>query len=151
MPTQPVLIAGQWRAAKAGGTFHAENPATGEKLPGEFPVSTWADCDDALNAAAEAAAILRTLPPEQIAKFLTRFAERIEARKSELVETAHAETALPKAPRLADVELPRTTNQLRQAAAAALEGSWALPTIDSKLNIRSVLASARPGVGVRAE
>jgi NADP-dependent aldehyde dehydrogenase len=33
--------------------------------------------------------------------------------------------------------LPRTTNQLRQAADAALEGSWAQPTIDTKLNIRS--------------
>jgi NADP-dependent aldehyde dehydrogenase len=144
MPTQPVLIASQWRAAKAGGTFQAENPATGEKLPGEFPVSAWADCNDALNAAAEAAAFLRTLPPEQIAQFLTRFAERIEARKSELVESAHAETALPKAPRLADVELPRTTNQLRLAAAAVLEGSWALPTIDSKSNIRSVLGPLGP-------
>jgi 2,5-dioxopentanoate dehydrogenase len=144
MPTHPILIAGQWRVAKASGTFHAENPATGEKLPGEFPVSTWTDCDDALNAAAVAASILRATPPEQIAKFLTRFAERIEARKAELVETANAETALPKAPRLADVELPRTTGQLRQAAAAALEGSWALPTIDTKLNLRSVLAPIGP-------
>jgi NADP-dependent aldehyde dehydrogenase len=143
MPTYPVLIAGQWRAAKAGGTFQAENPATGEKLPDEFPISSWADCDAALNAAAEAAAILRALPPEPIAKFLTRFAERIEVRKAELVETAHAETALPKSPRLADVELPRTTGQLRQAA-AALEGSWALPTIDAKLNIRSMLAPLGP-------
>ena len=144
MPTQPVLIAGQWRTAKAGGTFQAENPATGEKLPGEFPVSAWSDCDAALNAAAEAAAILRATPPELIAKFLICLAERLEARKAELVEIAHAETALPKSPRLADVELPRTTGQLRQAAAAALEGSWALPTIDAKLNIRSVLAPLGP-------
>jgi NADP-dependent aldehyde dehydrogenase len=144
MSLQPVLIAGQWRAAKAGGTFHTENPATGEMLPDEFPVSTWADCDGALAAAAGAAIILRTTSPEQIAKFLTRFAERIEARKSELVEIAHAETALPKTPRLADVELPRTTGQLRQAAAAALEGSWAMPTIDTKLNIRSMLAPLGP-------
>ena len=141
---QPVLIAGQWRPAQASGTFHAENPASGERLSGEYPVSTWADCDVALNAAAEAARILRASPSEQIAKFLTRFAERIEARKSELVEIAHAETGLPKLPRLADVELPRTTGQLRQAAAAALEGSWALPTIDTKLNIRSVLAPLGP-------
>lgn len=141
---QPVLIAGAWRAAKASGAFRAENPATGEMLPDEFPVSTWADCDTALNAAAEAAAKLRVVPPEQIADFLTRFAERIESRKTELVETAHAETALPKAPRLADVELPRTTNQLRQAAAAVLEGSWALPAIDTKLNIRSLLAPIGP-------
>jgi NADP-dependent aldehyde dehydrogenase len=87
---------------------------------------------------------LRATPPEQIAKYLTRFADRIEARKTEIVEAAHAETSLPKAPRLADVELPRTTNQLRQAAAAALEGSWALPTIDTKLNIRSMLAPLGP-------
>ncbi|HEY5041912.1 MAG TPA: aldehyde dehydrogenase (NADP(+)) [Verrucomicrobiae bacterium] len=144
MPPQPVLIAGEWRAAKAGGTFQAENPATGEKLPDEFPISAWADCDAALNAAAAAATILRATPPEPVAKFLTRFAERIEARKSELVEIAHAETALPKSPRLADVELPRTTGQLRQAAAAALEGSWAQPTIDTKLNIRSTLAPIGP-------
>jgi NADP-dependent aldehyde dehydrogenase len=144
MPTHPVLIAGHWHAAKPSETFHAENPATGEILPGEFPISTWANCDDALNAAAEAATILRTTTPEQIAKFLTRFAELIEARKTELVEIAHAETGLPKAPRLADVELPRTTGQLRQAAAAALEGSWAMPTIDAKLNIRSMLAPLGP-------
>src|ERR1035437_9717362 len=93
MSTQPVLIAGQWRPAQASGTFHAENPANGERLSGEYPVSTWADCDIALNAAAEAARILRATTPEHIAKFLTRFAERIEARKSEIVETAHAETA----------------------------------------------------------
>ena len=57
---------------------------------------------------------------------------------------AHAETGLPKAPRLAEVELPRTTGQLRQAAAAARDGSWALPTIDTKLNIRSLLAPIGP-------
>ncbi|MDR3458113.1 MAG: aldehyde dehydrogenase family protein [Verrucomicrobiae bacterium] len=144
MSQSPVLIAGQWRTAKAGSTFHAANPATGEKLAAEFPISTWADCEAALNAAAAAAAILRTTPPEQIARFLTRFAERIEARKVELVETAHSETALPKAPRLGEVELPRTTNQLRQAAAAALDGSWAMPVIDAKLNIRSMLAPLGP-------
>jgi NADP-dependent aldehyde dehydrogenase len=33
---------------------------------------------------------------------------------------------------------------LRQAAAAALEGSWALPTIDTQLNIRSMLAPLGP-------
>ena len=60
MAKEPVLLAGQWRAAKTTGTFYAENPATGEKLPGEFPISAWSDCDTALSAAAEAAAILRT-------------------------------------------------------------------------------------------
>jgi alpha-ketoglutaric semialdehyde dehydrogenase len=144
MSLQPVFIAGQWRAAVSGGTFRAENPATGETLPDEYPVSAWADCDAALNAAAGAADILRASPPEPVAKFLTRFAELIEARKTELVEIAHAETGLPKAPRLADVELPRTTGQLRQAAAAALDGSWAMPVVDAKLNIRSRLEPIGP-------
>ncbi|HWA99852.1 MAG TPA: aldehyde dehydrogenase (NADP(+)), partial [Pirellulales bacterium] len=57
---------------------------------------------------------------------------------------AAAETGLARKPRLADVELPRTTGQLRQAAAAAVEGSWALPTIDTKLNIRSRYAPLGP-------
>jgi NADP-dependent aldehyde dehydrogenase len=144
MPAQPILIAGQWRPAQSIAAFQAENPATGDRLPGEYPISSQADCDAALNAASDAAAILRATPPEQIALFLTRFAGRIEARQSELVESAHAETALPKTPRLTEVELPRTTGQLRQAAAAALEGSWALPAIDTKLNIRSLLAPLGP-------
>ncbi len=144
MLIHPILIAGQWCPAKTSGTFYAENPATGETLPDAFPISTWADGDAALDAAVAAAGELHKIPPDQIAKFLTRFAERIEARKADIVEAAHAETALPKAPRLADVELPRTTGQLRQAAAAVLEGSWALPTIDTKLNIRSVLAALGP-------
>ena len=148
MALQPILIAGQWLPANAASTFHAQNPATGEKFSEEYPVSTWADCDAALSAAVEAAAVLRAAPPVQLAKFLTRYAERIEARKPELVEIAHAETALAKAPRLADVELPRTTDQLRQAAAAALDGAWALPTIDAKLNIRSVLAPIGPVLAI---
>ena len=144
MSPHPVLIGGAWRAANSSGTFGSENPATGERLPDEFPISTWADCDAALDAAVDAARELRVTPPEQIARFLTRFAERIEARAGELVDAAHAETGLPKKPRLADVELPRTTGQLRQGAAAVIEGSWALPTIDTKLGIRSMLAPIGP-------
>ena len=125
-------------------TFQAENPATGEPLPEVYPVSGWDDCDAALTAAAKAARSLRRVPPERLAALLERLAERIERRAGELVETAHAETGLPKQPRLADVELPRTTNQLRQAAAAAREGSWMLPTIDTKLNIRSCLEPLGP-------
>src|SRR6476661_622300 len=99
MTTHPVLIAGEWRPATATGAFRAEDPATGEVLPDEFPVSAWADCDAALDAAVEAATALRSTPPEQLARFLTRFAERIEARASELVETAHLESGLAKKPR----------------------------------------------------
>jgi len=144
MSSHPVLLAGEWRPAQASGSFRAENPASSETLPDEFPISSWADCEVALTAATGAAYELREALPESIARFLSGFAEGIEARRVELVEAAHAETALPKAPRLAEVELPRTTSQLRQAAAAVLEGSWALPTIDTRLNIRSLLGPIGP-------
>jgi NADP-dependent aldehyde dehydrogenase len=144
MSSERVLIAGEWRPARATGSFHAENPATGEPLPDEYPVSSWEDVDAALAAATEAARELRRAAPEKLAAFLTRYAERIEKRADEIVGLAHLETALPRSPRLAEVELPRTTNQLRQAAQAAAEGSWALPTIDTKLNIRSCYAPLGP-------
>ena len=144
MTVQPILIDGQWRAARTSATFQAENPATRQSLPDEYPVSSWQDCDDALAASARALAVLRSLPGERLAEFLELYATRIEARRDELVETAHAETALPRSPRLAAVELPRTANQLRQAAVAAREGSWALPTIDTRANIRSCLAPIGP-------
>lgn len=141
----PVLIADRWRPANAAGTFRAENPATKTPLD-EFPISTWADCDEALAAATEAALHLRMLPAARLAEFLEAFAGRIEARKNELVQMAHQETALPVTPRLAGGELPRTTDQLRQAAAAAQDGGWALPTIDAKNNIRSMLGPIGPVV-----
>ena len=144
MPLQPVLIDGAWRAANSAGTFRAENPATREPLADEYPISSWRDCDTALVAAAKAAVAMRRLPAEKIAEFLDAFAARMEARKDELVRIANLETALPASPRLADVELPRTTGQLRAAAAAAREGSWALPTIDTKNNIRSMLLPIGP-------
>jgi NADP-dependent aldehyde dehydrogenase len=144
MTAQPILIDGRWRPAHAAATFRAENPTLGEPLPDEYPISTWQDCDEALAAADRAFAVLRTLPGGQLAEFLEDYAARLEARQNDLVELAHLETALPRSPRLAGVELPRTTNQLRQAAAAAREGSWSLPTIDSRANIRSYLAPIGP-------
>lgn len=142
--TQPILVAGSWQASRNAGTFQAEDPATGEKLPDLYPVSSWADCEAALSAAADARCALAQTPPERLAAFLDDFAARIEKRAEELVAMAHRETALPVAPRLSAVELPRTTGQLRQAAAAAREGSWALPTIDTKAGIRSCLLPLGP-------
>lgn len=141
---QPILIDGQWRQARAAGTFRAENPALRAPLPDEYPISRWQDCDEALAVADRAFAILRALPGERLAEFLEAYAARLETRQGELVEMAQAETGLPRSPRLARVEMPRTTNQLRQAAAAAREGSWALSTIDTRANIRSCLAPLGP-------
>ncbi|MCA9194469.1 MAG: aldehyde dehydrogenase (NADP(+)) [Planctomycetales bacterium] len=136
-PDVPVLINGQWQCSASDVGFQAFNPATGNAMPEVYPVSNWKDCEAVLNSAADAAAQLRKIPASQIAAFLEAYAQQIESAKADLVEIANQETALPKSPRLGDVELPRTTGQLRQAAAAATTGSWALPVIDTKANIRS--------------
>lgn len=144
MNMQPVLIDDQWRASAGESTFRAENPATKQSLAETYPVSSWGDVDAALNAAVRAAAVLRETPGVQLARFLDVYASRIEAQGEALVQMAHDETALPAAGRLANVELPRTTGQLRAAAEAARRGTWLHPTIDSTLNIRSCRAPLGP-------
>lgn len=146
MTVEQVLIGGRWRDSIAASTFDAENPSTGERLPGEFPVSSWEDCEAVLAAAIQAELALRKVSPEQIATFLERYAEGIERRAAEIVAVAHSETGLPMAPRLKDVEMPRTVTQLRQAAAAAREGSWTHAVLDTKANIRSHFAPIGPVV-----
>ncbi|HEV3340162.1 MAG TPA: aldehyde dehydrogenase (NADP(+)) [Pirellulales bacterium] len=141
---QSVLLAGRWQPARSTGTFQSENPATKEPLEELYPISSWADCEQALEAAADAAEKLRTLEPESVARFLERYAERIEQKAPQICQTAQRETGYPLSPRLADVELPRTTGQLRQAAAAAREGSWCTATIDTKGGIRSCFLPIGP-------
>ncbi len=129
---------------KQSGTIQAVNPATREPLPHVYPVSSWADCDAALSAAATAAVELNAHPPSVLAEFLERYADQLAANSDEICSQANLETALPVKPRLADVEMPRTVNQLRQAAAAAREESWRLATIDTAANIRSGYAAIGP-------
>lgn len=142
--SEPLLIDGRWQASTAQQTFQAFNPATLEPLAPQYPVSNWDDCERVLQAAVQAAEQLRQLPPEKIAAFLEALAAQFESATDALVAIAHAETALPSKPRLADVELPRTVGQLRQAAAAARNGSWASAVIDTKLGIRSCYEAIGP-------
>jgi 2,5-dioxopentanoate dehydrogenase len=142
----PILMDGEWRAADAGAHFQAENPATGETLPRAFPVSRWADVDRALNAAVKAASAMREVTPDRVATFLEAYADRIEASADAIIAAAHEEAGLPVSPRLKDVELPRTTNQLRQAAVAAREESWKRATLDTERNIRTCFEPIGPVV-----
>lgn len=134
-----VLINGVWQEAESpDARFHAGNPATGEDLPGEYPVSSWADVEKMIRAGEAAAESMLEQDPADIAAFLRGFADRIDAEAQQLAELAHAETALPVAPRLLDVEIPRTTNQLRLAAVAAETGAWRQPVVDADTGLGSV-------------
>jgi 2,5-dioxopentanoate dehydrogenase len=134
----PVWIAGKWRQSRWTGSFQAENPALGEALPEVYPISSWEDVAEALEAGAAAAEVLEATSGAKIASFLEAYAEEIEERGDTLAKCAHAETGLPVTPRLRNVELPRTADQLRQAAAAARDETWRRPVHDVPRNIHSM-------------
>jgi len=137
MDVQPIYIGGQWRQSNYLDVFQATNPRTGAKLPDYFPISGWEDLREALEKALQVVPELASSGPEKIAGFLEKFAQLIEEKKDIISQIASLETGLPQKPRFSDVELPRTTDQLRQAAAVVREKSWCQATIDTKKNIRS--------------
>ena len=138
MPLQPVLINGSWQEPTSPiGHFQAITPETGVAQGKRYPISSIADIELALSASQWAVKELKSVSPENIAKFLELYASNIEARAVLLSQTAAIETALPEKSRFLDIELPRTTDQLRQAARAAKDRSWCRATIDTKANIRS--------------
>lgn len=141
---QPVLINGQWKPSRGTKSFQAMNPGQRQPIPEDFPISPWEEVEEAIQAAAKAFELVRTWPGGRFASFLEAYASAIESCAAQIVDAAHRETALPTVPRLQDAELPRTIDQLRQAAAAARDGSWKMPTIDSKANIRSQLGPIGP-------
>ena len=140
----PVLIAGQWRESSFTNVFRATDPNRNAAIDRAFPISDWDDIDAALDAAVDAAKELRRTASAKIADFLEAFAAKIVTNSSLLVAVAFEETGLAKQPRLADVELPRTVNQLRLAATAARSGEWAGAVIDTKAGIRASLEPLGP-------
>lgn len=146
MKMQPVLIDGQWRGSVASDGFQPANPATEETFPEQYPISPWPEIVEAIESAHRAFQEVRTWPGERLADFLEAFASGIESRSDALVKVAHEETGLAVSPRLKEAELPRTLGQLRQAASAARNGTWTRPTLDTKANIRSMLAPIGPVV-----
>jgi alpha-ketoglutaric semialdehyde dehydrogenase len=146
MSVERVLIGGEWRESRGDKTFQAVNPQTRTALGTQYLVSPWIEIEEAIHCADKAARATRDWPGGRFADFLEAFARGIESGAGEIVAMANQETGLPVEPRLKNAELPRTIDQLRQAAAAARDGSWALPTIDAKANIRSVLGPIGPVV-----
>lgn len=136
----PVLIDGRFRPASGPvGSFQAFDPTTRRELEPAFPISGPDDVNAVLRAGARAAEELERVSPESRAHFLELYAARLERNAEQLVACAARETALPVAPRLRQVELPRTVQQLRTAASVARRRDWCLATIDTKGGLRSQL------------
>jgi alpha-ketoglutaric semialdehyde dehydrogenase len=121
------IIAGEV-IGSGGKSFRPFNPSEGQEFGPEFYEATPAEIDRALVAAAQAFPDYRQRSAEEVAGFVENIALQIEALGDELIERAHAETALP-ADRLVG-ERARTTGQLRMFAAVVREGSWIEASID---------------------
>jgi len=138
MDVQPLLIAGEWRAARESAeSFRAIDPSSGEAIGPAFPVSGESDLQAALTSACAVADELAGAPPSGIADFLDGYAQAIDDDATTLVALAHAETALPADTRLAKVELPRTSRQLQLAARAVRSFAWTQPVIDTAAGLRA--------------
>ncbi|MBD5779888.1 aldehyde dehydrogenase (NADP(+)) [Pelagicoccus sp. NFK12] len=137
---QKILFNGAWTdSSSPRSQFHAFNPSTKAELKERaFPESNWQEIESIVDAAYEAAQALLETEPSTLAAFLETYAAKIEVATDRLAAIAHEETGLPVSPRLAGVEIPRTINQIRQAAAAARSGDWARPTLDTENNIHSM-------------
>ena len=125
------------RGDPGGQIFRAANPATGESIGPEYHSASVEELDEAVQAAGEAFASYSRASGKAKAAFLRRCADGFDARKQELAERAHIETALPM-PRLLG-EAGRTSGQLRMFASVVEEGSWVEARIDPALPDRQPL------------
>ncbi|MGA9775044.1 MAG: aldehyde dehydrogenase family protein [Candidatus Dormiibacterota bacterium] len=78
------LIAGEWRAARGGGTFDSLNPARRSEVLGHFARSGELDVEDAVSAAVSAQPGWQRTPMPLRAEVIARAGRLMEERKEEL-------------------------------------------------------------------
>ncbi|KAA1259405.1 Alpha-ketoglutaric semialdehyde dehydrogenase [Rubripirellula obstinata] len=139
-----ILINGDWQSAKSSRAIQAIDPTNRSAVGETFPVSDWADCETVMDAAQAAAVAMEDISLDDLASFLNAYADNLEKNAESICEVANQETGLPVSPRLLDVEMPRTIDQLRQAAAAAKDHGWRNPVHDHDKNIHSCLTPIGP-------
>mgnify|MGYP001197304264 FL=1 len=138
----PILVNGEWREASFPvSSFRAINPVTAKTLPDSFPVSSFLDLDEMLQAEENSRTEIEAITFEQRSEFLTTLAAKLRQNAEELSQTANAETGLPVKPFLLEQEMSLMQQQLLDAARFCLDRSWRGITIDSRNNIRSMRVS----------
>lgn len=145
--THPILVNGSWiDDPDHESTIRPKNPATGEEIGDVYPLSRSGTLKQIAEHAAQAAEKLNTINPETIASFLEKHADLIDTRRDEIADMAHTETGLDRSPRLAETEMDRTIDQLRQAAACVRSRDWMSARIDTEHNLRSMYEPLGGGV-----
>src|SRR5215210_7879228 len=92
MTDRPLLLGGEWRTTLS--TREVRSPFNSELLA-NFSVASGAEVDEALSAAAGAAAEMRELPRHRIAESLRAIADRLRARAEEFARTIALEAGKP--------------------------------------------------------
>lgn len=123
-----------------GEPFHAIHPATGARGDIAFSTASAADVEAATRLADAAFASFSALAPDTRAAFLESVADAILDIGDDLIETAMAESGLPR-PRL-EGERGRTVGQLRLFASYVRAGDWLDATIDRAMPDRQPLPRA---------
>jgi alpha-ketoglutaric semialdehyde dehydrogenase len=77
------FIDGEWVASRSGKSYLNRNPANTDEIIGEFPFSTQADVDAAVESARKAYATWRLVPAPKRGEILFRAAELLVERKEE--------------------------------------------------------------------
>lgn len=120
---------------KGSDFFHAINPESGEKLPGDYADATAGEIDAAVQASEDAFKMYRKIANHKRALFLDAIADQILALGDDLVARAMAETALPKG--RIEGERGRTMGQLKLFAKIVRDGSWVDARIDKAIPDRT--------------
>src|SRR5271166_3553704 len=113
--TARMRIGGAWRDGERTADIHS--PYSGERV-GRMPLSSSADCDDALGAAFAAKRAMAKMPGYERAALLRRAADRVVARAQEIGRVMARETG--KALRDCVVEVERSADTLRLCAEEAV-------------------------------
>src|SRR5690606_38459381 len=121
-------IIGKYLSGEGTIIFHAENPATGEKLEPGFHEAAEKEVRRAVEMSAQAFDVYRTKSGHERAAFREAIGEEIMALGDDLITRCMQETGLPEA-RLKG-ERGRTVTQLNMFAAYVREGSWVEARID---------------------
>lgn len=146
-------IIGGSLSAEGNITFHAENPANGNKLEPGFHEASEKEIWTAIEKAATAFQEYRNRSGKEKADFLEAIADEIVGLGDDLITRCMEETGLPEA-RLKG-ERGRTVSQLKLFAAYLRDGSWVEARVDPadpsrtppKADIRSMQKALGP-VGV---
>jgi len=143
MKTFDNFIAGKWQASASGERFENRNPANWDDLIGQFPLSTAADVNQAVESAKRGFEIWRTTPAPARGDVLRRVGDLMAQRKEEIADLMTREMGKPLQETRGDVQEGIDTAYYAGSEARRLFGH----TVPSELRNKWAMSYRRP-IGV---